>query len=369
LANAASCILALNAGSATIRYALFEADESLRELQRGKLDSDHSDHSPSQLLDVLEQQLDFAIIQTVGHRIVHGMAHTQPERITAKLIGELRNLVAISPVHLPRELDLIAEVQRRNPRLPQLACFDTAFHHTLPRVAKMLAIPRHLQAGGIERYGFHGLSYAWLLQELQRSGDLAATQGRVVLAHLGGGASMAAILHGQCIDTSMGFTPNAGLMMGTRTGDLDPGLMTYLMETGRMTLAEFSHLVNEASGLLGVSGTSSDMRELLSRESHDVRAAEAVDLFCYQARKWVGAYAAVLGGLDTLVFSGGIGENAPLVRSRICTTLGYLGIEIDESRNEANAAIISPDLCRVSVRVIRTDEEKMIAQSVRQYTT
>jgi acetate kinase len=368
LTTAVPSILALNVGSATIRYALFEADDSLRELQRGKLDDAASGVLGRQLLDRLEQPLTFANIKAIGHRLVHGMAHTQPERITEELMGELRNRVAMAPIHLPRELDLIAEVQRRYPTLPQLACFDTAFHRTLPRVAKMLAIPRQRQAGGVERYGFHGLSYAWLLQELQRSGDLAATQGRVVMAHLGGGASMAAILRGQCIDTSMGFTPNAGLMMGTRSGDLDPGLMAYLIETEHMTMAEFNQMVSQESGLLGVSGTSSDMRELLSREHYDVRAAEAVDLFCYQARKCVGAYAAVLGGMDTLVFSGGIGENAPQVRSRICANLAYLGVEIDESRNTANAAVISPDLCRVSVRVIRTDEERMIAQAVRKYT-
>ncbi len=365
MGTAAPCILALNVGSATIRYALFEAGESLRELARDKLDGVVlSNTISSQLLDALEQQLNFTSIKALGHRIVHGMAHTQPEHITAALLTELRSLVALAPEHLPRQLDLIAEVQSRYPQLPQVACFDTAFHHTLPRVAKLLAIPRQFQGNGIERYGFHGLSYSWLLHELQRSGDPAAIRGRVVMAHLGGGASMAAILNGQCIDTSMGFTPNAGLMMSTRCGDLDPGLVSYLIGTKRMSVDEFDHMVTRTSGLLGVSETSGDMRELLSRENHDARAAEAIELFCYQARKYLGAYTSVLGGIDCLVFTGGIGENAPQVRHRICANLGYLGIEIDDARNQANSDIISPDVCRVRVRVIPTNEEMMIARSV-----
>lgn len=367
LETQAPCILALNAGSTTIRYALFEANESLRELQRGKRDDAPSNIRAAQSFDWIEQQVNVRNVKAIGHRLVHGLAHTEPVAITAALLSELRKSVALAPSHLPRELDLAETALQRFPNLPQLACFDTAFHRTLPRVAKLLAIPRRLQTGGVERYGFHGLSYAWLLQELQRNGDLAATQGRVIMAHLGGGASMAAIFEGRCIDTSMGFTPNAGLMMGTRSGDLDPGLMTYLIEAHGITLAEFSHTVSHASGLLGVSETSGDMQELLHRETSDVRAAEAVDLSCHQARKCVGAYAAVLGGLDTLVFSGGIGENAPLVRARICANLAYLGVQIDDSRNQANAAVISPDLCRVSVRVIRTDEERIVAQFVRRY--
>jgi acetate kinase len=231
-------------------------------------------------------------------------------------------------------------------------------------VAKLLPIPRRFDAKGIQRYGFHGLSYAYLMEELARLGDPAATKGRVILAHLGNGASLAAVRDGKSMDTSMGFTPTAGLVMSTRSGDLDPGLAPYLARTEKMTTQQFYKMVNHESGLLGVSETSSDMRDLLDHEKGDVRAAEAVALFCYQAKKWIGSFAAVLGGLDTLVFAGGIGENAAFVRSRICEGLNFLGIELDESRNAQAAPAISVTGGRVTVRVIRTDEELMIARSV-----
>lgn len=234
----------------------------------------------------------------------------------------------------------------------------------MPRVAKLLPIPRRYDAKGVQRYGFHGLSYAYLMQELEHQAGAKAANGRVILAHLGNGASMAAVLDGCSIDTTMGFTPAAGLVMSTRSGDVDPGLVSFLARTERMTASQFDRMVNRESGLFGVSETSSDMRDLLARETEDVRAAEAVTLFCYQAKKWIGAYAAVLGGLDTLVFAGGIGENAPPVRARICEGLGFLGIELDEARNAAHAKVISTDASRATVRVIPTDEELMIARSV-----
>jgi acetate kinase len=234
----------------------------------------------------------------------------------------------------------------------------------MPRIAKLLPIPRRFDAKGVQRYGFHGLSYAYLMEELARLGDPAASNGRVILAHLGNGASMAAVRNGQSIDTSMGFTPTAGLSMSTRSGDLDPGLVIYLARAQHMTATQFYHMANHESGLLGVSETSSDMRDLLDREARDVRAAEAIALFCYQAKKWIGSFAAALGGLDTLVFAGGIGENAPLVRARICAGLSFLGIELNESRNAETAAVISTDTSQGTVRVIRTDEELMMARSV-----
>ena len=233
----------------------------------------------------------------------------------------------------------------------------------MPRVATLLPIPRRYEAAGVRRYGFHGLSYEFLMEELARLGDPAATKGRVILAHLGNGASLAAVRDGRSIDTSMGFTPTAGLVMSSRSGDLDPGLVSYLARTEQMSATQFQEMVNHASGLLGVSETSPDMRDLLDRETQDVRAAEAVALFCYQVRKWIGAFAAALAGLDTLVFAGGIGENAALVRERICDGLGFLGIELDWKRNAQNALLISPEAGRVKVRVIRTDEELMIARS------
>ena len=314
------------------------------------------------LLNWLEQQPVFASVKAVGHRVVHGMHHAEPEMVTRKLLAELHRITPYDPDHLPREIELIEVLTRRHPKLPQVACFDTAFHRTMPRVARLLAIPRRFQKMGAERYGFHGLSYAFLMAELRRL-DPTATGGRVILAHLGNGASLAAVRHGKSIDTSMGFTPAAGLVMSTRSGDLDPGLLSFLARRERMTPSQFEQMVNHESGLLGVSAISSDMRDLLAREARDVRAAEAVALFCYQAKKWIGAYAAALGGVDTLVFAGGIGENAPVIRERICAGLAFLGLQLDRRRNARNAAVISPRTSRVMIRVIRTDEELMIARS------
>jgi acetate kinase len=279
-------------------------------------------------------------------------------------LDELHSISPYDPDHLPREIELIEAFRLRHPKLPQVACFDTAFHRTMPRVAKLLPIPRCYDAKGVQRYGFHGLSYSYLMEELKRLGDPAATTGRVILAHLGNGASMAAVRDGKSIDTSMGFTPTAGLVMSTRSGELDPGLAPYLARTEHITTRQFYEMVNHKSGLLGVSEISSDMRDLLAQEPEDIRAAEAVALFCYQAKKWIGAFTAALGGLDTFVFAGGIGENAPPVRTRICEGLSALGIELDESRNAQSAGVISTDASPASVRVIRTDEELMIARSV-----
>ena len=382
------CVLTLNGGSSSIRFAVYEAGDTPRGRLDGKIDRIGSsgtnlivndpagtpqvprrlaaaDHRTAVgfLLDWLETHPVFASVKAAGHRVVHGMKHSDPERVTPKLLAELHRITPYAPDHLPREIGLIEALRKRYPTLPQVACFDTAFHRTMPQVARLLPIPRRYAAMGVERYGFHGLSYAYLMEELDRL-DSAATKGRVILAHLGNGASLAAVRHGKSIDTSMGFTPAAGLVMSTRTGDLDPGLVYYLARTERMTAARFQRMVNHESGLLGVSAISADLRELLAREAGDGRAADAVALFCYQARKWIGAFAAVLGGLDTLAFAGGIGENAPFIRKRICDGLDFLGIELNSKRNAKNAPLISRDGGRVNVRVIRTDEELMIARSV-----
>ena len=382
-------ILTINGGSSSIKFALYQTGKPLERGLNGKIDriglsgtnltfNDAGGKKPESrdlaaadhksavkfLIDWLEQRKTFESVRAVGHRVVLGMQHTAPELVTQELLDELRRLSPIDPDHLPREIELIAAFRQRYPKLPQVACFDTAFHSTMPRVAKLLPIPRRYEAKGIQRYGFHGLSYAYLMEELARLGDPAATKGRVILAHLGNGASMAAVRDGKSIDTSMAFTPTAGLVMSTRSGDLDPGLVSYLARTEKMTAPQFDRMVNHESGLLGVSETSPDMRDLLDREGKDVRAAEAVALFCYQAKKWIGSFAAALGGLDTLVFAGGMGENAPLVRARICAGLEFLGLEIDKKQNAANGGIISAQTSRVSVRVIRTDEELMIARSV-----
>ncbi len=324
--------------------------------------ADHRD-AVGFLLDWLEAEPAFGSVKAVGHRVVHGMKHAVPERVTPKLLTELRRIRPYAPDHLPREIGLIEAVRRRHPHLPQVACFDTAFHRTMPQVAKWLPIPRRYAAKGVERYGFHGLSFAYLMEELSRI-DPGAGSGRVILAHLGNGASLAAVRDGQSIDTSMGFTPTGGLVMSTRSGDLDPGLAYYLARTEQMTAARFQRMVTRQSGLLGVSGLSSDLRDLCAREASDVAAAEAVELFCYQVRKWIGSFAAALGGLDTLVFTAGIGENAPEIRKRICDGLAFLGITLHQQRNARNAPVVSRPGSPVTVRVIRTDEQLMIARSV-----
>jgi acetate kinase len=296
---------------------------------------------------------------------VHGgPKYSRPQRITAAMVEELHRLSPFDPEHLPEEILLTEAFQHRFPGLPQVACFDTAFHHDLPRVARLLPIPRRYEAQGVRRYGFHGLSYAFLMRELARLAGTAAAQGRIILAHLGNGASLAAVHDGKPVDTSMSFTPAAGVPMSTRSGDLDPGLVWYLAQTENMGAKQFNEMVNFQSGLLGISETTSDMRDLLDRELEDVRAAEAVALFCYQVKKWIGAFAAALGGLDTLVFAGGIGEHAPPVRARICAGLEFLGIALEEKQNVANAGLISTNASRVAVRVMHTDEEWMIAQTV-----
>ena len=341
----------------------FDDPATNRHDSRSVAASDHKS-AASLLIDWLEEQNHFESVRAVGHRVVHGMQHTAPELVTQELLDELHRISPCDPDHLPSEIELIETFRQRHPKLPQVACFDTAFHRTMPRVAKLLPIPRRYDAKGVQRYGFHGLSYAYLMEELARLGDPAATTGRVILAHLGNGASMAAVRDGKSIDTSMSFTPTSGLVMSTRSGDLDPSLAPYLARTEQMTTEQFFKMVNHESGLLGVSQISSDMRDLLAQEAHDIRAAEAVALFCYQAKKWIGAFAAALGGMETLVFAGGIGENAPRVRARICDGLGFLGIEIDEKRNAASDGVISTDASRPTVRVIRTDEDLMIARSV-----
>jgi acetate kinase len=382
-------VLTINAGSSSIKFAVYQVGTPLLLHLHGKMDRIGLDgthltfrntatgaqeklhvaaagHAEAAmvLIDWLEARLVFDAVQAVGHRVVHGMAHAEPTLVTPTLVGELSRITSYAPNHLPQELGLIQALHSRHPELPQLACFDTSFHCTMPRVAKMLPIPRRYETLGVQRYGFHGLSYAYLMEELMRLRDPAATSGRVILAHLGNGASLAAVRDGNSLDTSMSFTPSAGLVMGTRSGDIDPGLINYLANTEGMTTAQFQHMVNHESGMLGVSETSADMRDLLEQEPTDVRSAEAIALFCYQAKKWVGSFSAVLGGLDTLVFSGGIGENSPLVRTHICQGLDFLGIELDEKRNASSAAVISSENSRATVRVINTDEELMIARSV-----
>lgn len=387
---AKSRVLTINGGSSSIKFALFEVDASLRRILEGTIEriglpdaalrvkgvnpADNfsrpiaaTDHTASVgfLMDWIEQRSQHDALTAVGHRMVHGgPKYWKPERITPKMIEDLHKLESFDPEHMPEAILLVEAFHRRFPNLPQWACFDTAFHHDLPRVAKMLPIPRRFETQGVRRYGFHGLSYEFLVGELGRLAGLEAAQGRVILAHLGNGASLAAVRDGKSIDTSMSFTPTAGVPMSTRSGDLDPGLVWYLAHTDGFDVKRFNEMVNFQSGLLGISETSSDMHDLLKAEANDVRAAEAIALFCYQVKKWIGSFTAALGGLDTLVFAGGIGEKAPIVRTRICKGLEFLGIELEEKQNSANEGVISSDKSRVAVRVIRTDEEWMIAKTV-----
>ena len=382
-------VLTVNAGSSSIKFALYDIGPSPQRIISGKIDriglsgtlfSVDNPHGPSQrniginaeshrsaadfLLSYLISQPAFASVKAVGHRVVHGMQYSKPQRVTSALLAELRRIAPYDPDHLPREIQLIEAFRQKHPKLPQVACFDTAFHRAMPPVAKSLPIPRRYATQGLQRYGFHGLSYSFLLEELTRLGDPAARKGRVILAHLGNGASLAAVRNGKSIDTSMGFTPASGLMMSTRSGDLDPGIVSYLARLESMTAVQFEHMVNHESGLLGVSASSSDVRDLLAKEPTDHRAALALDMFCYQAKKWIGSFAAALGGVDTLVFSGGIGENAPVIRQRICRDLAFLGIAIKPALNAKNSPLISAPGAPVAVRVIHTDEELMIARSV-----
>jgi acetate kinase len=383
-------LLTLNAGSSSLKFAVFDACSPPAQIAFGAIKgigstlatftlkgmtgemSEHAsiaalDHvrGLTYLLDRLADTLGCAQFAAVGHRVVNGGLHyREPQRVDTPMMAELKRISAFNPVHLPCEIALIEMITARFPQTTQVACFDTAFHQHMPRVARLLPIPRRYEAIGVVRYGFHGLSYTGLMQELLRLAGEKAANGRVVLAHLGQGSSMAAVRGGVGVDTTMGFTPAAGLMMGTRSGDLDPGLVSFLAHTEAMSPAEFDHMINRESGLLGVSETSADMQELLAHETSDTRAAQAVDMYCYQAKKALGAYAAVLAGLDTLVFAGGVGENASAVRARICAGLEFLGLELDATRNQANEEVISSDASRVIVRVIRADEERVIATSV-----
>jgi acetate kinase len=384
-------ILTVNSGSSSVKFGLYEMGQDENLLLSGSLEriglrrgvfkikdasgkplmdeeKDYSDHNVAlkSLFDWLENHEPGQSIDAVGHRVVHGgPEYNQPHRITLALMNELKELIPLAPDHLPHEIKAIQATGQSYPDLPQVACFDTAFHRHMPRLAQIFALPRHYQHIGLVRYGFHGLSYEYILQELRKEAGNDAANGRLIIAHLGNGASMAAVRNGKSVDTTMGFTPAGGLVMSTRSGDLDPGVLIYLLEEKKLPLSGLNDLVNQQAGLLGVSGISSDMRDLLDKEEGDAHAREAVDLFCYQASKHLGALAAALGGLDTLIFTAGIGENSSIVRQRICQNLSFLGIQLDEELNRVNAPIISSKNQQVCVRVMKTDEDLMIARHTR----
>jgi acetate kinase len=383
--------LTVNGGSSSIKFAVFSSASPPTRLFSGQVERigtpgarltatrDNSSDSETipivaatfhagvqSIVTYLRRRLGASAIGAIGHRIVHGgMRLLDNQIITEESIAELRRTQPLDLAHLPREIALIEGFRQAFPSIPQIACFDTAFHRNLPLVAQLLPIPRRYHDAGVRRFGFHGLSYTYLMSQLSTLAGPEIANGRIILAHLGSGASMAAVRGGKPIDTTMAFTPTSGLVMGTRPGDIDPGLLVYLAKDQNLSNEQMDKFISRECGLLGVSETSSDMRDLLAARPTDPRAADAVDLFCYQAKKHLCALAATLGGLDTLVFSGGIGEHAPEVRAGICEGLDFLGLQLDPSRNARGCPVISADQSRVAIRIIPTDEEVVIARIVR----
>ena len=386
--NLPCCVLTINSGSSSLKFAVYQmapeetlifsgiieriglrgsrffvADAQRQALIDEHLDLPDHDAAIKALFTRLQTRLPQQRLDAAGHRVVHGgVEYSQPSLIDADLLATLETLVRLAPEHLPHELKAIRAVERHYPTLTQVACFDTAFHRRMPEVAQRIPLPRSLWHEGVRRYGFHGLSYEYILHKLEEVAGQEAANGRLVVAHLGNGASMAAIHGARGMDTTMGLTPAGGLVMGTRSGDLDPGVLVYLLQEKNRSPSTLDYLVNQRAGLIGISGSTSDMHDLLRREANDPQAAEAIELFCYQAKKFLAAMAAVLGGLETLVFTAGIGSGAPEIRWRICQGLEFMGIRLDSGRNDANAAVISCDGSPVTVRVMKTDEELMIAR-------
>jgi len=378
----------MNVGSSTLKFGLFPlaggdepiwhgvleyaghaggqlrlVDSRMRKTESVELAASR-ESAPGELLRYLERSSLFKSVQAVGHRLVQGGSKlSEPVVIDSDIRALLEEVVPLAPDHLPTELRAIDEVARFAPAVAQVACFDTAFHSAMPRVARLFGLPRSLLDSGVVRYGFHGLSYEYVAHALRTRGELPA---RTIVAHLGNGASIAALRDGIGIDTSMGMTPTGGMVMSTRSGDLDPGILLYLLRSRGFSADDVDDAIKHKGGLLGISDSSSDVRDLLAACSTDPKAEEAIGIFCYQARKFIGAYAAALGGIDALVFTGGIGERSPEVRARICDGLGFLGIEVDAALNRDNAATISPAGRKVTVRTIKANEEAMIARHTMQ---
>jgi acetate kinase len=378
-------ILCINSGSSSIKFALYQLHDAEEMLVQGAVERiglqggwlwlkddrgtrfvdrhagfpDHNTALEAVVKTMEDQQCPSP--HALGHRVVHGgTEHASPEIVTPELIHTLRRLIPLAPLHLPAEIRAIEAAGIHYPGLKQVACFDTAFHSTMPERARRLPLPRNLWHEGVRRYGFHGLSYEYIVSVLRED-----VRGRVIIAHLGNGASMAAVKDGRPLDTTMGFSPMGGLMMGTRSGDLDPGILVYLMDEKGYNARQLERLLEGLAGLVGVSGISPDMKTLLDQQSTEPHAALAIEMFCYHARKAVGALAAVLGGLDTLVFTGGIGERAAPVRRDICMDLEYLGIRLDPIKNDRHAPVISQAESPCTVRVIPTNEDLIIARHTR----
>jgi acetate kinase len=376
-------ILCLNVGSSSCKFSLYQRGGKLvaageverigltggvlrmqagdgKTIAEDKRDYPDPRHAIEALFDAMKREA-VPEAAAVGHRVVHGGArHVAPERVTPALMADLERLIPFAPNHLPGAIAGMQSIASRFPDLPQVACFDTAFHRKMPQVAERFALPSAFYDEGLRRYGFHGISCEYVMYALGPS-----RPARIVIAHLGNGASMTAVRDGVGIDTSMGLTPTGGFMMGTRTGDLDPGVLLYLINVKRLDARQLEELVSRRAGLLGVSGISSDMKTLLDRRATEPAASIAIEMFCYQLRKQIGAFAAALGGLDLLVFTGGIGERAPAIRAEVCAGLGHLGIALDPALNAANAETISQGSASCTVRVILTNENLMIATHTR----
>jgi acetate kinase len=390
-------LLIINAGSSSIKFAVYRKNHSLMQLAadaagqiegigsqpcftvkgadgavlvESMLSADEASNHAAAITIIRAWLWDYfadGILLAVGHRVVHGGQHySAPVLIDAKVLMELENLIPLAPLHQPHNLATIRALLETMPTLPQVACFDTAFHRTQPAVAQRFAIPRRFAAEGIRHYGFHGLSYEYIASILPTLEPTLA-DARIIIAHLGSGASLCAIHNGRSIATTMGFSPLDGLVMGTRCGNIDPGVLLYLIDRHNMDARALEQLLYHQSGLLGVSGISNDMRTLLA--SDDPRAQQAIELFVYRAGREIGSLAAALGGLDALVFTGGIGEHSAEIRAKICHQTAWLGLNLDDSANEATATCVSTQNSKLSVWIVPTDENLMIARhTLRQIT-
>lgn len=358
-------ILSVNAGSSSLKATAYNTEEPTHPLASRSLEMITShEEAAREIQQWLETDsaLTGRSIDAIGHRVVHGGADFwQPSLITDDVLTTLKSLTPLAPNHMPGTLAVMRAFLKAFPSLPQVACFDTGFFHDIPDVARIFPLPLSLQEdAGIRRYGFHGLAYEALLASFAEQEGIQARNGKVILAHLGSGASLAACKHGQPIDMTMGFTPISGIMMSTRSGDLEPGVLTYLEQYKNMNSEDITQLVANKSGLLGVSGLSADMKTLLDAEHENSKAHLAIDLFCYKIAKTIGGFAAALGGVDSLIFSGGIGERSAEIRRRICENLAFLGITIDPERNAKNARLISAEGARAGVHIIPAQEDTSI---------